>query len=397
MAGKAAPRPRILHVFANFDANPGPMRAVTIINALGKAADHAIVSADPARRGAGRHLAKTVKVAWPKFPPLAGKATPGRLLKLASAMAGYDLICTYGYGALDAAMAHTLFADVHRLAPLVHHELEVEWDEAAHKRRRGWYRRFALGRTAALVVSDKTIEAIALERWDQPRTRVRLIAGGMDTRAFSAPAKRDLLPGLIKRRDEMWIGTFITGDRVPDLFPLIRALPATAPEWQLVITGDAGDSRPAVEDEAERLGVEDRMHFVGSEAFDPAVRVRLFALFDICALPDGLVEAPGIALEAMAAGAPVVAPRFGEVPALLSSDNGPWLSEPGVDDDLAGKLQELAVSPADRKRVGQANRNKVREEFDESRMIERTRALYLGLMGLRREDLSQNEAQATAS
>jgi len=355
------------------------MRAVQIINAVGKAAEHAIVSQDPARRGAARHLAKAASITWPKFSPLSGSKAPGRLLRLAGAMAGYDLICTYGYGALDAAMAHTLFADVHKLPPLVHHELALDADEAAHPRRRGWYRRLALGRSAALVVPDKALEEIALERWDQPRTRVRLIPGGIDTRAYAAPPQRDLLPGLIKRREEYWTGAFTGSGSPPDLAPVIRALPSLAAEWQVVVIGDAGHARGPLEAEAERLGIEDRLHFAG----EVAARDKLFALLDIAALPEGMADAPVTALEAMAAGCPIVAPRRGEVPALLASANGTWLAQPGADQDFAAMLRGLADAPAERKRVGQANRTKAREEFDQSRMVERTRALYFGLMGLR--------------
>ena len=144
------------------------------------------------------------------------------------------------------------------------------------------------------------------------------------------------------------------------------------------MAGDAGTTRASLEEEAERLGIEDRIHF----ATEGSTRPGLFALFDIVALPDVAEGAPPFAREAMAAGCPVIANRHGELPAMLASDNGPFLAEPGDDEDLAAQLRSLARAPANRKRVGQANRAKAREEFDQSRMIERTRALYFGLMGL---------------
>ena len=204
----AADPPRILHLFPVFAPHdPAAARAVRMMNALGAKVRHAIVSDNRDERGATKGLAKGVQVSWPRFPPLAGSKLPGRLMKLAGAMAGHDLICTYGAGALDAALAHTLFADVHKLAPLVHHEIDAD-PGALGGRRRGWYRRFALGRTAALIVPDRALEATALEQWDQPRTRVRLIPDGIDTRAFAHTAARDALPGLIKRKDEHWLVTF---------------------------------------------------------------------------------------------------------------------------------------------------------------------------------------------
>ena len=107
-------------------------------------------------------------------------------------MAGYDLICTYNWGAIDAVMAHTLFADVYKLAPLVHHEDGFNEDEAVRlKTRRNWYRRIALGRTAALVVPSKKLERIALDIWKQPRTDANAFtigatnAAGVDSQAFT--------------------------------------------------------------------------------------------------------------------------------------------------------------------------------------------------------------------
>src|SRR5690606_38402207 len=175
--------PRILHLHSSFDAGGKELRCVRLINAFGKDADHAIVSGDPAHRSAAALLGKIARVTWPDFPALTGKPTLGRLKRLAQAMAGYDLICTYNWGAVDAALAHTLFADVFKLPPLVHHEDGFNEDEAGGlKWRRNLYRRIALGRSAALVVPSQMLERIALEVWQQPRARVRLIPNGIDTR-----------------------------------------------------------------------------------------------------------------------------------------------------------------------------------------------------------------------
>ena len=96
---------KVLHLLAGFDPGPESARAVVAINALGSKVGHAIVVQDRAARGAASEVAKGIDLSWPKFPSLDGKPWPGRLKGLAAAMAGYDLICTYGWGAVDAAMA----------------------------------------------------------------------------------------------------------------------------------------------------------------------------------------------------------------------------------------------------------------------------------------------------
>jgi glycosyltransferase involved in cell wall biosynthesis len=47
---------------------------------------------------------------------------------------------------------------------------------------------------------------------------------------------------------------------------------------------------------------------------------------------------------------------------------------------LGQSLVRLARDPAERTRIGAANRARARAEYDEARMIERYRALYWGLM-----------------
>ena len=62
------------------------------------------------------------------------------------------------------------------------------------------------------MVPTREAERIALEKWQQPRHRVRPIAEGIDTAAFAATPKRDAVSGLIKRRGEFWLGTFAPSD-----------------------------------------------------------------------------------------------------------------------------------------------------------------------------------------
>jgi len=369
--------PRILHLHSTFDTGGKELRCVRLINAFAGEAEHAIVSGEPAHRSAAALLEKRVKVSWPKFPSLTGKPLPGRLKKLAAAMAGYDLVCTYNWGAMDAAMAHTLFADVYKLAPLVHHEDGFNKDEAGGlKRSRNLYRRIALGRSAALVVPSRTLERIALEIWDQPRTRVRLVPNGIDTRAYAKAPRRDALPRLVKRKGELWVGTLAGLRKVKNLTALVRACAGLPEEWQLVIAGE-GPERAAILAEAAARGIEHRVHLPGFVA-EPAKAV---GLFDVFALSSHSEQSPISVIEAMAARLPVAAPRVGDVGAMVATDNAPFLTEPGDEAALAKAIGSLAANAALRKRIGEANRAKAVAEYDEQAMIKRYRALYWGLMG----------------
>lgn len=371
--------PRILHLHSTFDAGGKELRCVRLINAFGRAFDHAIVSDDLERRSAAALLDPAARVAWPRFPALAGKPFPARLKRLAEAMAGYDLICTYNWGAMDAALAHTLFADVYKLPPLVHHEDGFNEDEAGRlKPGRNLYRRIALGRSAAIVVPSRVLERIALETWTQPRSKVRLIPNGVDTAAYARRPKRDALPRLVKRKGEMWVGTLAGLRKVKDLPALVRAVRGLPEAWHLVIAGE-GPERGAILAQAEACGIEHRVHLPGFIA-EPAKAVGLFDLF---ALSSRSEQFPISVVEAMAAGLPVAAPRVGDIAAMVASENGPYLSAPGDEAGLAQAIRQFADYPDLRTRIGEANRAKAHAEFDEARMIERYGALYRGLIGRR--------------
>ncbi len=373
-AGKV---PRILHLHSSFDAGGKEVRNVRLIEAFGQKAEHAIVSGDPDRRGAASLLSGKVKVTWPKFPSLKGKPWPSRLKSLAQAMQGYDLICTYNWGAIDATMAHTLFADPFKLPPLIHHEDGFNEDEAnGLKFRRNFYRQIALGRSAALVVPSRTLERVALETWKQPRARVQQIANGIDVQRFIRTPPRDAFPRLVKRKDEYWIGTLAGLRKVKNLTALVRSCAALPEEWHLVIAGE-GPERDAIMEEAERCGIDHRVHLPGF-VNDPA---RVMGLFDIFALSSHSEQFPISLAEAMAAGLPAAAPRVGDVGSMVASENGPYLCDAGDEAALTEAIKALAADPALRRRIGNANRERASQDYDERRMVERYRALYWGVMG----------------
>lgn len=375
--------PHILHLHSTFAAGGKELRDVRLINAFGSAAAHTIVSGVPDRREAAQQISPRIAVQLPDdFPALKGRPTLGRLQKLARAMAGYDLVLTYNWGAMDAVMAHTLFSEAFGLPPLIHHEDGFNEDERRKpKRLRNWYRKVALARSSGLVVPSEVLEEIALEVWDQPMGRVKRIANGIDVAAFGKVPRRDALRGVIKRADEKWVGTLAGLRAIKNLPRLVRAFAALPEEWQLVIVGE-GDEREAIAEEADRLKVGHRLHMPGFVA-DPA---RYIGLFDIFALSSDSEQFPVSVVEAMAAGLPVAAPAVGDLPHMVADANAPFISAAEDDDALADCLARLAADETLRDAVGAANRQKAVSDFEEAKMIAAYRRLYGSAMG--RQDWS---------
>jgi len=380
----ATKRPlKLLHLHSTFDAGGKERRVVALMNRwakapFGKNLEHHVVSAVPAAMGARSLIDKRVKAFFPfGFPPLAGKLRIGRLQRLARAMQGFDLILTYNWGAMDAAMAHAVFAPSMGLPPLVHHEDGFNADEAdGLKRHRNWYRMIALSRASGLMVPSRQLEDIALNVWRQPRARVQRIANGIDTALYGKKPRPDVLPRLVKRPGEKWLGTLAGLRAVKNLPRMVRAVRDLPPEWHLVILGE-GPEREAILAEAMRLDLAHRVHLPGHVA-DPSAAIGLFDLF---ALSSDSEQAPLSVIEAMASGLAVASPAVGDVAEMVAEENRPFISAPGDEQAFAGAIASLAADDALRQRIGKANRTRAAAEFDEAVMAKRYVEAYATALG----------------
>jgi glycosyltransferase involved in cell wall biosynthesis len=364
---------RLLHLHSSFDPGGKELRAAKLMNAFGAGVEHAIVSAQADAMGAAAAIDPRIPVRYPAdFPPLSGRPMPARLQRLAAAMRGYDLVLTYNWGAMDAVLAHTLFGDFLKLPPLVHHEDGFNQDEAQGlKTSRNWFRRIGLGRAAALVVPSRRLEEVALGAWHQPRGKVQRIVNGIDTAAYAKKPRPDVLPRVIKRPGEKWLGTIAGLRPVKNLPRLVRAFAGMPGEWQLVILGE-GPERDAIRAEALRLEIAHRVHLPGFVA-DPAGAVGLFDLF---ALASDSEQFPISVVEAMAAGLAVVSPAVGDVAVMVAEANAPFVVPAGDEPALAAALRALAGDEALRRAIGTANRARARAEYDAATMVARYREVY---------------------
>jgi glycosyltransferase involved in cell wall biosynthesis len=373
---------RFLHLHSSFDLGGKERRAVQLMNAFGQRVEHTVVSAIPEALGAAHSVSGKVWASYPRdFPPLEGRVSPGRLLRLARAMQGFDLILTYNWGAMDAVMARRMLHRRLGLAPLVHHEDGFNADEALRLNPlRNLYRSLALDGAAAVAVPSQMLERIALQAWRLPRDQVLRIPNGIATGQYDRRPRPDALPRVIKHKGEFWLGTIAGLRPVKNLPRLVRAFASLPENWHLVILGE-GPERDAIKAEAVRLEVGYRVHLPGFVA-EPA---KVIGLFDLFALSSDSEQFPLSVVEAMAAGLAVAAPDVGDVKAMLAPENRGFVSRPGDEGALAVAIEALARDPAKRAAIGAANRERAREKYDEVKMISAYRRLYAGAMD--RDDL----------
>jgi L-malate glycosyltransferase len=370
---------RFLHLHSSFNPGGKELRAAKLIGAFGPGIEHMIVSGVPGALGAAAVIDPAMQVSYPDdFPALTGSLSYRRVRAIAEAMRGFDLVLTYNWGALDAVMAHRLFAKRLGLPPLVHHEDGFNQDETGGlKRSRNWFRRLALPTVAALVVPSQVLERIALEIWRQPAARVQRIANGIRLADFAKPPRADALPGLVKQSGDLWLGTMAGLRAVKNLPRLVRACYHLDPPWKLVIVGE-GPERKAIEAVVAELGMEDRV-FLPGHAADPAAVVGLFDLF---VLSSDSEQFPISVVEAMAVGLAVAATSVGDILAMVSPPNQPFVRD--IDDvaELMDAIMTLANYPDIRLPIGEANRAKAAAEYGEDEMIAAYRNTYAAAMGI---------------
>jgi glycosyltransferase involved in cell wall biosynthesis len=156
---------------------------------------------------------------------------------------------------------------------------------------------------------------------------------------------------------------------------LIAALPAL-PHARLVLFGidqeQGGAFQARLEQDAERLGVRDRIVFAGHR--DDAA--RLLGDVDVVVLPSWTEGLPIVLLEAMARRRPVVATPVGGTPEVVADGQTGLLVPPRDPHALAQAIGRLLDDAELRRRLGDAGYERVRERFSAGAMERRVLEIY---------------------
>lgn len=168
---------------------------------------------------------------------------------------------------------------------------------------------------------------------------------------------------------------------------LIAAAAQLAPRFphlRFQIAGD-GPRMAELQGLAATLGVGDRVSFLGHREDVPA----LLGGADIFVLPSRSEAFPNGAIEAMAAGLPVIASATGGLLDLIDSGRTGLLLPPDDPAALADAIAGLVVSPARASVLGAAARDEVTRRYSFDRMVRAFEDLYLSQLGMPRGVSSQ--------
>ncbi|MBI5394539.1 MAG: glycosyltransferase [Verrucomicrobia bacterium] len=238
----------------------------------------------------------------------------------------------------------------------------VKWVFATIERVLGWF-----GDGIILVSEDERQHALEV---GLPARKLFVITNGI--RLHTPPPAENLRAKLGLPADALSIG--FVGRFVPQKAPenLLRAFAALAgrfPKARLVMVGD-GALGPALRDEAQKLGIADRVTWPG-----PLDGPSAMFAFDIFALPSRYEGFPYVLLEAMAAKLPVVMTHVGGAGSLVLDGENGLVVPPDRADLLEAALERLLADDGLRLKMGARSGERV-HDFSIGKMVEKTLALY---------------------
>ncbi|GAB6933205.1 1,4-alpha-glucan branching protein domain-containing protein [Calditerricola satsumensis] len=239
------------------------------------------------------------------------------------------------------------------------------------------------GREAALVASSDHVIVCsqAMRRevrrlFAVPPERLSVIPNGVDRTAFrgangaAARAQLGLPPG---KRLVVFVGRLVHEKGVHVLMSAVPEIVAHCPDVHVVVVGK-GPMLPHLEDQARAMGIAERVTFTG---FVPdALRNGLLVAADVAVFPS-LYEPFGIvALEAMAAGAPVVVSHTGGLAEIVRHEENGLTAYPGHARSLAEQVVRVLTDERLRGRIAEVSAREVATVYDWDGIARRTLEAY---------------------
>jgi glycosyltransferase involved in cell wall biosynthesis len=284
---------------------------------------------------------------------VANKWDPRFLLRWSRGMAdaGIDLLNTHLFHANIPGRIAAWMAGVRHVVSTVH---------IVERRFRPWHfwldRATASGMDEEICVS-RAVQAFMRKRTGLPESRLPVVYDGVDTAAIRAGLTRepdaDDSRALLARLREIQTTRTVVGSigrlsAQKGYDTLIRAI-ARTPDAHLVLVGD-GEDRAALSALAVELGAAERVTFAGYQH----PQGPWLSTFDLFAMPSRWEGFGLTAVEAMAAGLPLVATSVDSLPEIVTDGDTGLLIPPDDVDALASAITRLAGDADLRARLGRA-------------------------------------------
>lgn len=212
-----------------------------------------------------------------------------------------------------------------------------------------------------------------------PRDRVELVYHGLDLARFPAAPPRSSRDGGDAAAPVrlLTVCRAVEKKGLDDLLAALASLPKDL-SWRLDHIG-GGPLLKELGREAERLGIADRISWLGAQS--QAEVIEAYRDADIFVLPSKIADdgdrdgLPNVLMEAATQALPTLATAVSAIPEFIDDGETGRMTPPGDADALAAALSELVQKPDWRLRLGRAAEAKVRAQFGFAKGADRIAAL----------------------
>ena len=236
--------------------------------------------------------------------------------------------------------------------------------------------RFGIERSDGVTAVSEFLRKMTIEEFGVTRDievitnfvdLARHCAGGAapDRSAFANPGDKILLH----------MSNFRPVKRVPDIVRVLERVQREVPAVLLMV-GD-GPERAAAQALARRLGVADRVRFLGRQ--DQIEEITATA--DLYLLPSELESFGLSALEAMACGVPVIGSDAGGLPEVVKHGETGYLLPVGDVEGMAARAVEILRDDKLRREMGAASRRRAEALFGAERVVPQYERYYERVLG----------------
>lgn len=249
----------------------------------------------------------------------------------------------------------------------------------------GWHRRLltlVANLMARLVITNSRATTDAFVASGGRVRKVRTVHNGVDARAFDEVTSDEVqkLKEALRIDGHPIVGVFSRLSHWKGQHVLLDMLPGL-PGVQALIVGDAlfgeVEYASALRDRARRLGVEDRVRFLGHRADIPLLMRACDVVLHTSVAPEPFGR---VLVEGMLAGRPVVAAAGGGVAEIVQHADTGWLVPGGDPQRLGEMVSRLLDDPAAARDMGARGRQRAREHFSVEQMVERVQEAILGVV-----------------
>lgn len=232
-------------------------------------------------------------------------------------------------------------------------------------------------RAQHIIAVSREIRRRLIEQDGVPYDRVSVIMNTLPP-APGLPKKRELdLPVVPRNRPLVGVAARLQPEKGVAYFLEAAAhVLQSSKEVHFLVIGD-GPLRKGLQVYAERLGVQEHVHFLGFRLDARAI----VGLLDILVVPSLSEGTPLVTLEAMTAGVPVVASAVGGIPEQIRHYCEGLLVAPADGIALGNAVLQLLKNPTLMRQLGEAGRQRALSHFSFTRMVEETEDIYRAILG----------------